>query len=204
MTMTKLCGFRTQETVRHAVELQCDFIGLNFVPTSPRFVTLENAAAIVRQNRNETAFVGVFMDQAEEDIRSTLQRVKLDYLQFHGNETASFCDGFDKPYIRALNVSESFDFPTIAEQYPNAYAFLLDAAGKGGGSGETFNWHRFPKATSKRVILAGGLRPDNVGEAIRTTNPWGVDVASGIENTNHTKNLALMTQFMQEVRRVSA
>lgn len=204
MTAVKFCGFRDSADVKDAIRLGCDFVGLNFVPSSPRCVTVERAQSIAREHQKETAFVGVFMNADAREVTDTLAHVELDYVQFHGDESAAYCGSFAKPYIKALNVDATFDFYKASRKFPDAFAFLLDSAGKGGGSGRTFAWQKYPRNTTQKIFLAGGLNPDNVAAAIELAAPWGVDVASGIECGNRAKSVTRMSRFMAEVRRVSA
>ena len=205
MTAVKFCGLRNESEVNAAVHVGCDLIGLNFVPRSPRVVDHELASEIVASHGSKILFVGVFKDPSEIEVRSVLDALPLDFLQFSGDESPEFCDSFNWPYIKGMHVTESFSFDSERAQYPNAFAYLLDSVSElGGGSGASFDWERFPDRPNAKVILAGGLNSNNVADAIRRTRPWGVDVASGIENEDHSKNRELMVRFMQGVRNVAA
>lgn len=205
MTAVKFCGLRNELDVEVAVRVGCDMVGLNFVPHSPRLVDIARASKIAASFGSKTLFVGVFKDQTDSEVRGVLDRVALDFLQFSGDETPEFCDSFDMPYLKGMHVTESFDFERARERFPSAFAYLLDSWSElGGGSGKTFDWTRFPSHSDVKVILAGGLNPNNVADAVAQTHPWGVDVASGIENDDHSKNRQMMVRFMQGVRNVSA
>ncbi|MCY3857920.1 MAG: phosphoribosylanthranilate isomerase [Gammaproteobacteria bacterium] len=205
MTAVKFCGLRSEADVETAICVGCDVVGLNFVSASPRVIDTVTASKIVGSFGSNMLFTGVFKDQSESEIRRVLNDVALDFLQFSGDESAAFCDSFDMPYLKGLKVSDSFDFEQARDQFPRAFAYLLDSMSDlGGGSGKTFDWKQFPTDADAKVILAGGLTPSNVAMAIQETRPWGVDVASGIENDDHSKNRELMVQFMQGVRNVSA
>ena len=205
MTAVKFCGLRTEADVDAAIHVGCDLVGLNFVSASPRVVDTRAASEIVGSFGSKMLFAGVFKDQSESEVRQVLAAVPLDFLQFSGQESAAFCDSFDMPYLKSVHVTGSFDFDQERDQYPSAFAYLLDSMSElGGGSGKTFDWERFPTAPNAKVMLAGGLTPNNVAMAIQKTRPWGVDIASGIENADHSKNRELMVQFMQGVRSVSA
>ena len=205
MTIVKFCGLRKEQEVEHAKRLGCDLIGLNFVPESPRYIGEDAAQEIVGSLQNQVLFVGVFRNSTKESVARILEKVDLDFLQFHAVESAEFCESFKLPYIKSLAVGHDFDFDSISKEHQNAYAFLLDSPSElGGGSGTTFGWKQFPPDSNRRLILAGGLNPENVASAIATTRPWGVDVASGIEGEEHRKDADLMTRFIQEVRNVSA
>ena len=205
MTAVKFCGLRSKVDVDAAIRVGCDLIGLNFVSESPRVVETAAASEIVALYGSKMLFAGVFKDPSESEVSQVLDAVALDFLQFSGRETAAFCDSFDIPYLKVAHVAESFDFERERDRYPNAFAYLLDSISElGGGSGRTFDWAHFPVDSDSKVILAGGLSPNNVATAIEQTRPWGVDVASGIENDDRSKNRELMVQFMQGVRNVSA
>lgn len=205
MTVVKFCGLRRAEEVNHAKRLGCDLVGLNFVPASPRFLSANDAKKLVDSVRNKVQFVGVFRNVSNEDVCRTLAKVDLDFLQFHGTESADFCESFEMPYIKSVAVNEEFDLIKVSDEHPKAFAFLLDSPSTiGGGTGTSFAWERFPKSPNRRVLLAGGLHADNVSEAVSQVKPWGVDVASGIEGEHHKKDLQLMSRFIHEVRSVSA
>lgn len=205
MTAVKFCGLRTESDVDAAVRVGCDLIGLNFVYESPRVVDVPNAAEIVASFGSKTLFTGVFKNPSDSEVRRVLDQVALDFLQFSGEEPAEFCGSFDMPYLKSIHVGESFDFEREHDRYADAFAYLLDTVSElGGGSGNTFDWDQFPANPSVKVILAGGLNPNNVASAIKHTRPWGVDVASGIENDDYFKNRELMVRFMQGVRSVPA
>ncbi len=205
MTAVKFCGIRSASDVEAAVHVGCDLVGINFVPKSPRFVDTEVASKIVTSYGSKMLFVGVFKDPSETEVRDTLDSLALDFLQFSGDEPADFCDSFGWPYIKGMHVTDKFDFERECALFPNAFAYLLDSVSElGGGSGTTFDWNQFPRSAQAKVVLAGGLNPNNVADAIHKTRPWGVDVASGIENDDHSKNRELMVRFMQGVRNVEA
>ena len=201
MTVVKFCGLRTSEETAGAIEAGCDLIGLNFVKTSPRFIEPDAAKEIVLQYHHRTQFVGVFMDSNTAAVESAVDEIHLSFLQFSGSESDEFCHQFGVPYIKVFHVSDNFDFEQYKMRFPNAWAYMLDTASSlGGGSGKTFDWNQFPKSNQSKLFLAGGLRPENVGEAINKTQPWGVDVASGIETRGHMKHRDKMIHFMQAVR----
>ena len=159
------------------------------------------AAEIVAVLPPFVAAVGVFVDPDRDRVRRVLDRVRLDYLQFHGNEPADFCRGFGVPYVKATAMTPDFDFEAFSAQYPDAQAFLLDTHDPtvAGGTGRVFDWSLWPRSDHP-LILAGGLRPDNVACAIAATRPYAVDVASGVEgNTLGAKDAELVARFVAEV-----
>ena len=205
MTAVKFCGLRSESDIVAAIHAGCDLIGLNFVPRSPRFIDIDHASELVISFATKMLFVGVFKNPTESEVRSVLERVALDFLQFSGEEAPDFCDLFEMPYVKVIHVTEEFNFKQARERFPSAFAYLLDSWSElGGGSGKAFDWDQFPKDSDAKVILAGGLNPINVADAVHQTHPWGVDVASGIENDEHYKDRELMVRFMQGVRNVSA
>jgi len=125
-------------------------------------------------------------------------------LQFHGDETPADCEGFGRPYIKALRMAAGIDVLAQLKTFPAAAGILLDSyqAGVPGGTGQTFDWSRVPTQTDQAIILAGGLQPDNVAKAIEQVRPYAVDVSGGVEATKGIKDRDKMTAFMNEVQRV--
>jgi phosphoribosylanthranilate isomerase len=136
-------------------------------------------------------------------VESVIKHVKLNLLQFHGDEDEAFCAQFDLPYIKAVPMASTSSVEDFCGRYVTATAFILDshAQGQMGGSGEKFAWSEIPKNLNKPIILAGGLTVDNVAEAIRVVRPYAVDVSSGIETSKGIKDPAKMEQFIKEVHR---
>lgn len=178
----KICGVTSAADASLAAAAGADAIGLNFHPLSPRVVSFERARAIRRVLPPFVAVVGVFVDPDEAVVRNALATTRLDILQFHGSEPAAFCRQFDLPYVKATGFGPGFDFDAWQKDYPDACALLLDSnhGGRAGGTGVAFDWTLWP-ASDRALILAGGLHPDNVADAVRVTQPFAVDVASGVE-----------------------
>lgn len=185
-----------------AVQNGCDAIGLVFYKPSPRYVSQEQAAQIVSSLPPFITAVGLFVDAAESEIRSALSQVQLDILQFHGDETSEACDKYDMPYIKAVRVRSDTNLLQYAADYKAAKALLLDtyAEGVAGGTGKVFDWGLIPADLPKPVILAGGLTPENVSQAIRQVRPYAVDVSGGVEKTKGIKDAARMAAFMRGVQ----
>ena len=182
-----------------------DAVGLNFHPPSPRAVDPAQAAAIVSALPPFVSAVGVFVDPRPELVAAVLDVVPLASVQFHGTEPAAFCRSFGVPYIKAAAVGEDFRFPDLSASYPDAEALLLDAwaPDRRGGTGATFDWALWPR-TDRPLILAGGLRADNVAAAIAATRPYAVDVASGVEGARPPRKVRRKVErFMAEVRGAS-
>lgn len=179
-----------------------DAVGLNFHPPSPRSLRPAAAAAVASMLPPFVQAVGVFVDPEPEWVVEVLRQVPLGALQFHGDEPAAFCRSFDMPYIKAVAVDPNLRFRALSAHYPDAQSLLLDAPGgdRRGGTGKVFDWQRWPR-TRRPLILAGGLRPDNVAAAIAATRPYAVDVASGVEGAVPGRKMrAKVEQFVAEVR----
>ena len=189
-TRVKICGITRAEDGVAAARAGADAIGLVFWPGTPRCVNLEQAPAIIAALPAFVTVVGLFVDPQPEAVRSTLAQVPLDLLQFHGDEPPELCASFGRPYIKAVAVKPQTDLLEYASRFSGARALLFDAhqpGGTPGGTGTTFDWNALPPqladASSRRLIISGGLTPSNVGAAIRRLRPWGVDVSSGVEVT---------------------
>ena len=203
MVSVKFCGITRAKDAEKACELGCNFIGLNFVESSPRYVDLSQAAQIANETMTRTHRVGIFLDPSANQVNEAIEACDLQLLQFSGQITSAFCSQFDRPYIRSVRVSQEFDFSTFSDEFPDAWGYLLDAwkPGSHGGTGHVFDWDLWPSDPRGRMFLAGGLKPTNVFEAIQLTRPWAVDVASGIEIEPGVKDHMLMTEFMNQVKR---
>ena len=179
----KICGITRIEDGLAAANAGADAIGLVFYEPSPRFVTVARAAAICASLPPFVTTVGLFVDATQADIENVLSQVPLDLLQFHGDEPAEFCSRFSRPWIKAVRMKDDVDLYQCAVQYRQAAGLLVDSyvAGIPGGTGETFNWDRLPKDLSLPVVLAGGLQPGNVADAVAQVRPWAVDVSGGVE-----------------------
>ncbi|MCA1770390.1 MAG: phosphoribosylanthranilate isomerase [Halomonas sp.] len=203
-TRVKLCGLTRPEDVDAAVSAGADALGFVLWPGSKRAV---DEALLAELSARVPAFVtrvGLFVDQAPALIERCA--VHLDLLQFHGDEAPSFCEGFQRPWIKALRMRDELDLDAAAEAYQGAQALLLDAYRPGvpGGTGETFDWSRIPAGLAKPVILAGGLVADNVAEAIGAVAPFAVDVSGGVESSPGIKDVRRMADFFAAVCRGDA
>lgn len=204
-TRIKFCGLTRPGDVRLASELGVDAIGFVFAQKSPRRLEAEEARAMRHALAPLVDAVALFMDNPVEEVREVIRHVRPSLLQFHGSEDDAFCRGFGVPYMKAIAMGDlsAEDALTLQRRYPAASGFLLDshASGEAGGSGRAFDWSRVPTGMHKPFMLAGGLTPDNVFDAICATLPWGVDVSSGIESEPGTKDGDKMRRFVEEVRR---
>jgi len=204
-TRIKICGITREADAEAAVAAGADALGLNFAPMSPRRLTLDRAARIAESVANRVLRVGLFVDPSEVEVRRALDSVELDVLQFHGAEPAGFCNRFGLPYMKVFRVAEPFDLDSARSTYPDACALLLDAyvAGMPGGTGRRLETAFWPHDNDGvRLVLAGGLEPENVRAAVERLRPYGVDVSGGVETDRKgEKDHARIRQFVEEVRR---
>lgn len=205
----KLCGMTRIDDALAAARLGADAVGLIFAAASPRRVDAPQAEAIARAMPPFVSRVALFLDQPADFVSQVLAEVPVDLVQFHGREDAAFCRAFGRPYLKVVPMADVDDVTAFAAGYPDAAGFLLDSHGAGaaGGSGRTFDWSRAAAAVAqldRPVLLAGGLRPENVYEAVTRVKPWAVDASSGVESSPGTKDHARMAAFIDEVRRGSA
>lgn len=201
----KICGITRPEDARAAARAGADAVGLVFWEGSSRHLSLEAAERVVRDLPAFVARTALFMDASAEAVKAVIDRLPVDLLQFHGSENEAFCARFGKPYIKALGMRGGTDVAEMAAGYPTASGLILDghAPGQPGGGGQRFDWRRIP-SLERPVILAGGLTPGNVGEAVTVARPWAVDVSSGVEGAPGIKDARLMERFIDEVNRGSA
>lgn len=197
----KFCGITRPEDAAAAAAAGADAIGLVFYRDSPRYVSPRQAAWVCASLPPFVSRVGVFVDPEGDWVRQVLKTVPLDLLQFHGAESVNLCTSFGLPYLKGVRVRETSDILHVDLDHAPAQALLLDAfvAGKQGGTGVLFSWGLVPAGLAHRVILAGGLTPDNVGAAIAAVKPFAVDVSGGIENQPGVKDPEKMRRFAAAV-----
>ena len=202
MTAIKICGITRAQDALAAARSGANAIGFVFYARSPRHVGSAQAAELMRVLPPFVMSVGLFVDAAPDEIRQTLSSVRLDLLQFHGDESPAYCRQFGVPYLKALRVRKGVDLLQYAQDFHDAKALLLDAYVEGlhGGTGATFDWALIPKDLPLPVVLSGGLTPDNVSAAIRAVRPWAVDVSSGVELSKGIKDAAKIAAFVTGVR----
>jgi len=202
----KICGITSIDDAQAAVEAGADALGFMFYEPSPRYLTPEQASTIIRELPDHVARVGVFVDADEPTIRSTSTSAGLDTLQFHGNESPDFCTQFELRTIKAFRMKDRESLAQLAGYRTDAW--LLDSYVQGvpGGTGERFNWDLAVEA--KRlgcpILLAGGLTPDNAGEAVDQVAPFGLDVSSGVEAAPGRKDAAKMATLIASAKGNSA
>lgn len=201
-TRIKICGITRPEDGRLAARLGADAVGLVFYPGSPRYVSPEQARAIVAVLPPFVAAVGLFLDADAATVAGTLESVSLDLLQFHGRESSGYCESFGRRYVKSVPMMDRPDLHAYTASFPGASGFLLDAvsAGQAGGRGERFGWEEIPRDLAAPLILAGGLTPDNVGDAVAATRCYAVDVSSGVEAEKGVKSPDKMQRFIEQVR----
>ena len=200
-TRVKICGITRVEDAICAVQSGADAIGLVFYAESPRNVSLQAAQEIVAALPPFISIVGLFVNASQNKIQTVLAQLRLDVLQFHGDETAAECAQFNLPYLKAIRVKPDTNLLQYCEEFNSAQALLLDAHSDAayGGTGHTFDWALIPKNLPKSIILAGGLNADNVGAAIRQVQPYAVDVSGGVEESKGIKDAAKIAAFMRAV-----
>ncbi|MFK0312688.1 phosphoribosylanthranilate isomerase [Pseudomonas sp. NPDC090233] len=199
---SKICGITRIEDALAAVEAGADAIGFVFYAKSPRAVDVRQARAIIAELPPFVTTVGLFVNASRCELNEILEVVPLDLLQFHGDETPADCEGYHKPWIKALRVRPGDDIEAACRLYSGARGILLDTyvAGVPGGTGEAFDWSLVPARLSKPIILAGGLSADNVGQAIAQVKPYAVDVSGGVEQAKGIKDAAKIEAFMRAVK----
>lgn len=204
-TRIKICGFTRKDDALDAAVLGVDAIGLVFYPPSPRNIDVDNAAAIVSVLPAFVSVVGLFVDAEPDWVKTVLRNVRIDCLQFHGDETPEQCRLYDRSYIKAIRMRQDIDINRIQADYADAAGLLLDAyhSGVKGGSGSGFDWDLIPVQRSLPVILAGGLTPDNAAIAVRDVRPYALDVSSGVESAKGIKDPAKMAEFIKETNQAT-
>lgn len=201
-TRVKICGITCVEDGLAAAAAGADAIGLVFYPASPRAVSIAKAEAICAALPPFIARVGLFVDADPDQIVRVLAQVPLTLLQFHGNETPADCARFGRPFLKALRMREETDVGDELVRFAQAQALLLDTykAGTPGGTGERFDWRRVPPECAARIVLAGGLNPENVGRAVTQVRPYAVDVSGGVESAPGVKDWRRMREFVAAVQ----
>jgi phosphoribosylanthranilate isomerase len=204
-TRVKICGITRPEDGAAACAAGADAIGLVFYPPSPRAVDIEQAVIIRRALPPFVTVVGLFVNAAAETVVETAARVHLDLLQYHGEETPSQCEASGLAYMKAIRVNDDTNLSEASRRFASAKALILDTHDDRlwGGSGRSFDWDLVPADIELPVVVAGGLTPANVADAILRLHPYGVDVSGGVEQSPGIKDAAKITRFIEEVDRVS-
>jgi phosphoribosylanthranilate isomerase len=203
-TRVKICGLTSTGDALQAVALGADAIGLVFYPGSARVVDLATAAQIRAALPAFISVVGLFVNPSVAEVEHILRQVRIDCLQFHGEETDVFCTSFGIPYMKAIRVRPELDLILEIAKHSKSSAILLDNYDKNsaGGTGQSFDWKlasNCVQSSDARIVLAGGLCAENVASAIRQVRPYAVDVSSGVEFAPGRKCNDKMKAFFQEV-----
>ena len=199
-TRVKICGITRRQDAEFAIENGADALGLVFYAASPRAVTIAQAKEIVANIPPFISIVALFVDADPQQVHECINALPIDVLQFHGDESAAYCEQFGKTYLKAIRMREDVDLLSLTNEYSTASALLLDTyqAGVPGGTGQVFDWSLIQKI-NKPIILAGGLDSKNVARAIKQVQPYAVDVSGGVEQSKGIKDQQKISTFMQEV-----
>ena len=206
-TKIKVCGITNLEDGRFASGLFVDYLGFIFYEKSPRYIEPAKAGAIVNWLEGPEK-IGVFVNQPLDEVNTIAKESGLDFVQLHGNENVEYCELIDKPIIKVIHISEDSTQETLKseidkyESVAKFYLFDTKVGDQWGGTGKTFNWYILNELTEKPFFLSGGLTSDNVAKAIELTNPYAVDVSSGIEEEPGLKDLEKMEEFVNTVKPV--
>lgn len=206
MTWVKVCGVQTTENARDLAGLSIDALGINRYEPSSRYVGLRRASQLadrIRQVDTDVDVVGVYVNESMDSLREDHEAVNWDIIQLHGNESPEFTRGVSEltRVMKAFRVEEDFNVESFGGY--DAWSYLLDAyhPEQYGGTGETAPWDRIRFLTDDyRIVLAGGLTPDNVGDALNTVEPWGIDVCSGVETADGLKDVPAVRELLKNVR----
>jgi phosphoribosylanthranilate isomerase len=198
----KICGITRVEDLHAACAAGADALGFVFYAKSPRHVTADAAAALLRELPPFVQAVGLFVDADPAFVEAVLQAAPLDLLQFHGDETPAECARYGRPFIKAVRVHRDTDLLKCAADFEAARGLLLDAfvPGVPGGTGERFDWGLIPPGLPRPIVLSGGLDPGNVADAVRSVRPWAVDVSSGVEAAKGIKDAHKLAQFIARAK----
>lgn len=202
-TRIKICGITRAADAEQVVASGADAVGLVFYEASPRNVDIQQAKLIARSVPGFVSLVGLFVDPAADFVRQVCEEVPLDLLQFHGDENNGFCASFGRRFLKAIRVRPGISLETTVAAYPDASGILLDTyvSGTPGGTGQSFDWSLIPSGLQAPLILAGGLHPGNVAEAVTKVRPYAVDVSGGVEAAKGIKDPSKIIDFVREVRR---
>jgi phosphoribosylanthranilate isomerase len=200
-TKIKICGITNIRDAIFAVANGVDALGFNMFKASPRYVTLETATEIVRQLPPFVTSVALLVNHNKTEVKEVIASGVFNLLQFHGDETNDFCVSFRKPFTKVLRVKSVADLPAELVKFRDSKGILLDTFVEGvyGGTGRSFDWSSLP-VLDKPVVLAGGLTPDNVAQAITQVRPYAVDVSGGVELDKGIKDHKKITDFIRQVR----
>ena len=198
----KICGITNREDALLAVDLGADALGFIFVSSSPRYIQPTIASNIIKELPPFITTVGVFVDPSEEEISSVIQQSGITSVQLHGNESPQFCTKMQITVIKAFRVDKNFQVSGLSKY--EVSSFLLDTYVEGslGGTGKTFDWKTAIEAKKiGKIILAGGLHPENIVEAIQVVQPYAVDVNSGVEQAPGRKDREKLVRLFKNIQK---
>ena len=199
----KICGITNLEDAKFSINYGADAIGFIQSKKSERFVSLETLNVIKDAIGIDFLTIPVFVNPSSEEVVNFLSIFPNSILQFHGDEEEEFCKAFNKPYIKAINVSKQEDLINDLNRYKDSFAYLLDSGDSQnrGGTGETFDWKLIPKDLSNKIIVAGGLDSNNIEVLLSEVSPFGVDVSSGVESKIGVKDHSKIDNFIKLVKK---
>ena len=199
----KICGITNLEDAKFSITDGADAIGFIQSKKSERFVSLETLNVIKEAIGIDFLTIPVFVNPSKEEVINFLSIFPNSILQFHGDEEEEFCKAFNKPYIKAINVSKQEDLVNDLNKYKDSFAYLLDSGDSQnrGGTGETFDWKLIPKDLSNKIIVAGGLDSNNIEVLLSEVSPFGVDVSSGVESKIGVKDHSKIDNFIKLVKK---
>lgn len=202
MTRVKICGNTNYENARMAVELGADYLGFIFVPSSKRAIVVDKAGEILSKLKGFENIVGVFCNQPKKEVEDIARKLSLKYLQFHGEETALYCESFEAKgfeVIKTFHVKDAMSLKRIDEYNISAFLFDTYSQSEKGGTGIAFHWDLIEDRpyVHDKLFLAGGLNTQNIAQAIRQVRPFAVDVASGVESAPGIKDPKLVQTFIE-------
>lgn len=204
-TRIKICGITREQDLDAAVAAGADAVGFVFYPPSPRFLSVERAAALAARVPPFVTSVGLFVNPEPSLVREVLAALPIDLLQFQGDEAPDLCEQFGHSYVKVARMRPGLDLVEFARAYASARGLLLDAYVEGyGGAGQSFDWSLVPANLPLPIVLAGGLTAENVGTAVRRLRPWAVDVSSGVEVSKGIKDAAKIAAFIAAVKNADA
>lgn len=198
----KICGITNEPDAVAAIQAGVDALGFNFYEQSPRHVTVEQAAGIIRNLPPTVVRVGVFVNASEDQVFHAIAECGLKLLQFHGEETPEYCLQFGLMSMKAIRMRDTQSLEVLQQYKTDAWLLDTWSPDKLGGTGEKFNWDLAIQARNlgRLIFLAGGLTPENVGEAVRKVHPYAVDVSSGVETAPGKKDHARVKAFIQAAK----
>jgi len=205
ISRVKICGITRLQDAQVAIRAGASALGFVFYAPSVRYIEPAKAAEIVAALPPFITVTALFVNESAAVVNDVISIVQPDLLQFHGDESADYCEQFERPYIKALRVKPDLDLNAAIAGFDSARAVLLDTYVKGvpGGTGEAFNWQLIPAQIAPKIILAGGLDALNVATAIEQVKPFAVDVSGGVEASAGLKSADKIVAFMSQVNKAN-